>query len=125
MKSHHISTHELPVDLGDMTHAGLRKIISHLCHGKRMEGDAERASHEASKLADLHEEHKGKSHAPPVEDDDIPFDIADAHSAHKSPDDSDYGDEEEEADEESDGGKKKKKGKMPFQFFKKGKGKNV
>lgn len=64
-----MSSHE--VSYQDMTRAALIRMIERCCKGRRDPDDDEMAKKESEKKARLHEGHKGRGNAPPVEDDDV------------------------------------------------------
>lgn len=91
-----------PRNLEDLTRPALIRMIKELCHGQKCKDDDEKADKEARDKADLHEEKHGRPHRVPVEHDDIPFEIADAHSPDDTPDDEESPSEKSGTSEDSE-----------------------
>ena len=109
---------ELPVDLNDLSRSALIRMINHLMKGERQPGDADRAMKEAKDKADLHAEKHGRPNRIPVKDDDVPFEIDDAHAPDDTPDDEESPSEKSGTDEDSEASDDRH-GKRPFPFQKK------
>ena len=77
----------IPRNLEDLTRPALIRMIKELCHGQKCKDDDDKADKEARDKADLHAEKNGRPKRIPVAEDDIPFDIEDAHSPDDTPDD--------------------------------------
>lgn len=95
-------SHEIPLNLHDLTRPALCRLIETLIRGKKGPGDDDRADKEAKDRADLHEEKHGRPKRIPVKDDDVPFEIADAHSPDDTPDEDESPSEKSGTSEDSE-----------------------
>lgn len=92
-------SHKPPMNLEDLTRPALIRLIKELYHGQKRKDDDDKADKEARDKADLHEEKHGRPKRVPVEDDDLPFEVEDAHSPDDTPSEKSDTDEDSEDDD--------------------------